>query len=65
MMLKVTLLDGRKILIGAESSIICPDSDTEYTTIFNKAWESPFAIKETIKEIEQQIKEGGICGSNN
>ena len=66
MILKLTRLKGDKVLVDTTAMAVVPLE--EGSRIFRqlKSKQNPyFDVKETIEEITQQIKEGGICGSSN
>jgi len=63
MILKLTELDGSTVIIPL-NSVAIHESGTESLVCSLMDVSLTLRVKETIAEIEQQIKEGGICVSN-
>jgi hypothetical protein len=61
MILKLTLLFNDKPILLSTASLAVYKVNTTTTVSINlkQSWE----VKETIEEIIQQIKEGGVCGT--
>lgn len=64
MLIKLT---GKTGVLLVDTTGIAFLEDSENVLVYQQSTdEAPyFSVKETIEEIEQQIKEGGICGSTN
>jgi len=62
MILKLTV-NGKKLLVDTTSIAIL--ETVVGCNVFQQSTDEElcFEVKETIEEIEQQIKEGGICGT--
>jgi hypothetical protein len=63
MILKLTRTDGLKLLVNTTSSYFVESKDGGSWVVTNSTQDVEFKVKETIEEITQQIKEGGVCGT--
>ena len=64
MILKLTYVSGNNFLIDTTNLVFTPNPTGEGTKLVPLQQDTNYqVVKETIKEIEQQIKEGGICGT--
>jgi hypothetical protein len=67
MILKLTVWNASTVLVDTTGCCFTwnPSEDPyEAFTFVEPSGAVGFRVKETIEEIEQQIKEGGICGTN-
>jgi hypothetical protein len=64
MILKLTLYYSGIPLLVDTTSIVISEGEG-YTRIYQQATDEAdyYIVQETIEEIEQQIKNGGICGT--
>jgi hypothetical protein len=66
MILKLTYTSGNKFLIDTTNLVFTPNPVSEGTKLFPLQQDTNYQIvKETIEEITQQIKEGGITNGTN
>jgi hypothetical protein len=62
--LKLTGGTGSPLLIDTMGLVVWQESGKE-VRLSQAGMSESWVIKETIEEITQQIKEGGVCGSSN